>query len=91
MPSPDFELKTNASFVFCDLCKADIRKSFENTLYLKATQGRDCDTWRYQHSFSSGRVLTLDAWFSNERNTWKFSNDTRRMILRNLDAPKSHK
>ena len=76
--------------MFCDLCKENIRKSFENTLYLKAIQGQ-CDTYKYRHAEVNpgGQVIRLDAWFSIERNTWKFSNDTRRMILKKLDAPKT--
>ena len=87
MPPPDFRLATRVNFMFCDLCKENIRKSFENTLYLKATQG-PCYTRGYGHAIPANQILSseLHAWFSLEKDTWKFSNDTRRMILKKLDT-----
>jgi hypothetical protein len=92
MPSLDFiQNLFGFHFYYCDDCKSIIKRALSDTLYLKNCIRGGCNNF-YGSNHSAERKKTCflpsDAWYSIDKKMWKFSNDARRQLLREIEVKK---
>ena len=73
---------------YCSYCYKDILKQLEDSVVMSIIVDSGCDTYddddNVSHKMEAVYLTAVTAYVSKEHISWKFTNDSRRKIIRDI-------